>query len=71
MAITETDLEAAKEAARTWFEDLRDQICKAFEDLEDELPKGMPKSLRPLAGLKEPHGSAPTRPPRKMAAVVS
>lgn len=47
MAITETDLEAAKEAARTWFEDLRDQICKAFEDLEDELPKGMPKSLRP------------------------
>jgi coproporphyrinogen III oxidase len=31
-------LEARKEHARIWFEDLRDQICAAFETLEDEAP---------------------------------
>jgi coproporphyrinogen III oxidase len=31
-------LEARKERARAWFEDLRDQICSAFEALEDEAP---------------------------------
>jgi coproporphyrinogen III oxidase len=47
MADIDNELETKKAAARTWFEDLRDQICKAFEDLEDALPKGMPMSLRP------------------------
>ena len=31
-------LEARKEHARAWFEDLRDQICATFEALEDEAP---------------------------------
>lgn len=31
------DLDSRKDAARTWFESLRDSICAAFEDLEDAL----------------------------------
>ncbi len=47
MQVGSSELEEAKGQARAWFEDLRDQICAAFESLEDELPKGMPFSLRP------------------------
>src|SRR5262245_53894047 len=31
-------LKARKQTARTWFETLRNDICRAFEQLEDELP---------------------------------
>ena len=30
--------------ARQWFEHLRDQICQAFETLEDDCPAGLPQS---------------------------
>jgi coproporphyrinogen III oxidase len=37
-ADTLSDLDASKARAKAWFEDLRDQICAAFETLEDEAP---------------------------------
>ena len=35
-------LDARKARARTWFETLRDDICAAFEELEDALPTDAP-----------------------------
>src|SRR5947209_4642183 len=35
-------LEQRKSRARAWFEHLRDEICAAFERLEDALPAGAP-----------------------------
>jgi coproporphyrinogen III oxidase len=40
-------LEARKARARAWFEQLRDDICAAFEALEDALPAGAPLADRP------------------------
>jgi len=37
-------LKDRKERARTWFETLRDNICAAFEAVEDDLPAGAPLS---------------------------
>src|SRR5919198_835348 len=34
--------EARKARARAWFEQLRDNICAAFETIEDDLPHGAP-----------------------------
>ncbi|MFA9472985.1 MAG: oxygen-dependent coproporphyrinogen oxidase [Filomicrobium sp.] len=42
MALDNDKLEAAKAQAKAWFEDLRDQICSAFEEVEDDLPANMP-----------------------------
>jgi coproporphyrinogen III oxidase len=36
-----SDVEARKAKARAWFEQLRDQICAAFEALEDEAPASL------------------------------
>jgi coproporphyrinogen III oxidase len=36
-------LDERKARARRWFERLRDDICAAFEELEEELPEGAPR----------------------------
>jgi coproporphyrinogen III oxidase len=36
------ELDARKARARAWFESLRDDICAAFEKVEDDLPAGAP-----------------------------
>jgi coproporphyrinogen III oxidase len=38
MTVSDADLTARQAQARAWFESLRDQICSAFEALEDEAP---------------------------------
>src|SRR5213075_191718 len=40
------DLDQRKSRARAWFERLRDDICTAFEAVEDALPAGAPLSER-------------------------
>src|SRR5215510_14903592 len=40
-------IEARKARARGWFESLRDDICAAFEAIEDALPAGAPHTSRP------------------------
>jgi coproporphyrinogen III oxidase len=42
-----TDLDERKARARAWFESLRDDICAAFEGLEDALPAAAPLGDRP------------------------
>jgi coproporphyrinogen III oxidase len=37
-----TDIDTRKSRARAWFERLRDDICAAFEAVEDALPKSAP-----------------------------
>ncbi len=36
--MTSADLHSHKETARQWFEQIRDEICAAFERIEDDLP---------------------------------
>ncbi|MDX2260030.1 MAG: oxygen-dependent coproporphyrinogen oxidase [Hyphomicrobiaceae bacterium] len=40
-------IEDNKAQAKAWFESLRDDICSAFEAIEDDLPKGVKYSLQP------------------------
>ena len=39
--VSKSELEQHKDRARVWFESLRDQICAAFEALEDEAPEDL------------------------------
>ena len=41
------ELDGQRDKARGWFEHLRDDICAAFEKLEDDLPSGAQMCLRP------------------------
>jgi coproporphyrinogen III oxidase len=45
-------LEARKTAARAWFERLRDDICAAFEAIEDALPPSAPLAGRAAGRFK-------------------
>ena len=47
MDTTPVELDTMKARARAWFETLRDQICTAFEVVEDDLPRGAELSFRP------------------------
>jgi coproporphyrinogen III oxidase len=46
-----TLLDEPKTTARAWFERLRDDICRALETIEDDLPAGAPLSDRPAGRL--------------------
>ncbi len=45
--MTDPTSETRRAAARTWFESLRDRICAAFEEIEDELSGGPHAGLEP------------------------
>jgi coproporphyrinogen III oxidase len=47
-----TTLETRKDHARGWFERLRDDICAAFEAIEDALPPSAPLFDRPAGRFK-------------------
>jgi len=46
MSVTDSDLASRQARTRTWFEALRDDICAAFEALEDALPAAAPLAER-------------------------
>src|SRR5215217_5386744 len=45
------NLTSRQAQARAWFESLRDQICAAFEQIEDDLPTGAPLSELTAGGF--------------------
>jgi coproporphyrinogen III oxidase len=45
--VTDPTSETRRAAARNWFESLRDRICDAFEEIEDELADGPHAGLAP------------------------
>ena len=45
-------LEARKARAQAWFESLRNDICAAFEAVEDALPADAPYSDRPAGPVR-------------------
>ena len=60
-------IEDRKARARSWFEALRDDICAAFEQLEDDAPGR--RSTRPPRGASRARpGTAPTTPASPAAA---
>ena len=52
MGDEKTELDQQKEAARAWFEELRDRICSSFEMLETGLPATAPLGDLPPGRFK-------------------
>ena len=50
--MSQTDIEARKARAETWFQALRDDICLSLEAVEDTLPAGAPLADRPSGRFK-------------------
>src|ERR1700690_4197305 len=46
-AMDSAQIEARKTRVRTWFETLRDDVCTAFEAVEDALPASAPLGQKP------------------------
>jgi coproporphyrinogen III oxidase len=46
------EIDARKARARAWFEELRDDICAAFEALEDALPPAAPRTCDSIGRFK-------------------
>ena len=67
-AIDSGQSEARKARARSWFEQLRDDICARLEALEDALPADAPLGDRPPVALRARPGSAPITAARRAAA---
>ena len=61
-------IEARKTRARAWFETLRDDICAAFEAVEDALPADAPLGDRAPAASCARRGAAPITPVNRAAA---
>ena len=59
-------IEDRKTRARSWFEALRDELCAAFEKLEDDAPAALIPAPR-AASCARP-GTAPTTPASPAAA---
>jgi coproporphyrinogen III oxidase len=65
MMVVDTSLEQHKAGARLWFEQLRDDLCQAFERLEAELPASAPLADRPAGQFmstpwqRQDHGGGP------------
>jgi coproporphyrinogen III oxidase len=53
-------IDERKTRARSWFESLRDDICAAFERLEDDAPASLYPGAPGVSCAR--HGSAPTTP---------
>ncbi len=52
MGDEKTEIDQQKEAARAWFEELRDRICSSFETLETGLPATAPLGDLPPGPLQ-------------------
>ena len=52
MGDEKTEIDQQKEAARAWFEELRDRICSSFETLETGLPETAPLGDLPPGRFK-------------------
>jgi len=65
------DLETRKTLAAKWFRDLRDQICAAFETLEDELSGGNKAALPAGRFVRTPWDRETTDQPNESGSILN